>query len=348
MSSSEATDPLATLRSCLFINVARIGDTLFATPAMRAVAAAYPDCLIDALAHPKRAEVLEGLPFLNSVGTITKNSAPWRGWLGHRRYDYAFVYGNDEPLTTYALRVAKRVVAFRQERDAITRKLYRCVEEPTTLTMHAVLQRLLLTDAAGIAPASKRIAYEPTRGEIAWARARLAADIPAGAAPLVGLHVATFPTKTFRRWPIDCFASLAERIIAAWPNAHFLIYGGDEEPERVRWLKDRLAERATLYAGSLSLRETGAIMGLTDLYVGLDTGPTHIMSAFDIPLVILHHCRIPGRYVAPLGHPLCESIDHPRLDSGDCTDDAPMSEISVDTVMAAVARVLTDRRFGPP
>jgi heptosyltransferase-3 len=346
MSSSGATDPLPPPKSCLFINVARIGDTLFATPAMRAVAAAYPDCLIDALAHPKRAEVLEGLPFLNSVGTITKNSAPWRGWFGRHRYDYAFVYGNDEPLTAYALRAAKRVVAFRHTRDAVNRALYRCIEEPATLTMHAVLQRLLLTDAVGIAPASQRIAYEPTPGEKARARTRLAADVPAGAAPLVGLHVATFPMKTFRRWPIECFAGLAEKITSAWPHAHFLIYGGDEEPERVRWLKDHLAERATLYAGSLSLRETGAVMSQTDLYVGLDTGPTHIMSAFDIPLVVLHHCRIPGRYVAPLGHPLCESIDHPRLGKGDCTDDAPMSEISVDTVMAAVTRLLAGRTFG--
>lgn len=348
MSSSGETETLPPPKSCLFINVARIGDTLFATPAMRAVAAAYPDCRIDALAHPKRAEVLEGLPFLDSLGSITKTGAPWRGRFGRHRYDYAFAYGNDEALIAYALRVAKRVVAFRQESDAINRALYRCVEEPAPLTMHAVLQRLLLTDAVGIAPAGMRIAYEPTPGEKAWARTRLAADIPAGGAPLVGLHVATFPTKTFRRWPIECFAGLAERISGAWPHAHFLIYGGDEEPERVRWLKDQLAERATLYAGTLSLRETGALMSLTDLYVGLDTGPSHIMSAFDIPMVMLHHCRIPGRYVAPLDHPRCEALDHPRLAAGTCTDDALMSEITVDAVLAAVCRVLADRRFGRP
>lgn len=346
MSLSNTTETLPPPKSCLFINVARIGDTLFATPAMKAVAVAYPECRIDALAHPKRVEVLEGLPFLNSLGTITKISAPWRGRFGSHRYDYAFVYGNDEPLITYALRVAKHVVAFRQRRDAINRALYRCVEEPAPLTMHAVLQRLLLTDAVDITPASLRIAYEPTPGERARAKTRLAADIPAGVSPLVGLNVATFPMKTFRRWPIDCFASLADRITSAWPHAHFLIYGGNEEPERVRWLKNQLAERATLYAGSLSLRETGAIMSLTDLYVGLDTGPTHIMSAFDIPLIVLHHCLIPGRYVAPLGHPLCEAIDHPRLVGGNCADDAPMSEITVDTVMAAVCRVMDSRTSG--
>src|SRR2546427_7395130 len=64
--------------SFLFINVARIGDTLLATPAMRAIATAHPGCRITALAHPKRAEVLRGLSFVARVGGITKNTAPWR------------------------------------------------------------------------------------------------------------------------------------------------------------------------------------------------------------------------------------------------------------------------------
>src|SRR5258706_318255 len=46
---------------------------------MRAIATAHPGCRITALAHPKRAEVLRGLPFVARVGGITKNTAPWRG-----------------------------------------------------------------------------------------------------------------------------------------------------------------------------------------------------------------------------------------------------------------------------
>jgi heptosyltransferase-3 len=328
--------------SFLFINVARIGDTLFATPAMRAVAAARPGCHITALAHPKRAEVLEGLPFVEHVGGITKKTAPWRGRFGGRRYDYALVYGFDAALVAYALRVADRVVAFRQKDDVLNRRLYRCVEVPPPQSKHAVPFRLSLTDAIAIPPAGRRLAYQVTPGEDASARARLAADVPRGASPLVGLHVATFPKKTFRRWPIEHFALLAERIIGQWPGAHFLIYGGNEEPERTRWLKERLAARATHYAGRLSLRETGALMSLTDLYVGLDTGPTYVMSAFDIPLVVLYHCRIPSRYVAPLDHPCCYVLDHPRLDRDDCTEETSMSEIAVETVYAAVQKALAE------
>src|SRR5437879_3935934 len=128
--------------SFLFINVARIGDTLLATPAMRAIASAYPGCRITALAHPKRAEVLHGLPFLAHIGGITKNTAPWRGRLGGRRHDYAVVYGFDEALVAYALLAADRVVAFRQRDEALNRRLYRCVDEPPAWTEHAVAHRL--------------------------------------------------------------------------------------------------------------------------------------------------------------------------------------------------------------
>src|SRR5437773_1580191 len=130
-----------------FAPVARIGDTLLTTPAMRAITSAYPGCHITALAHPKRAEVLQGLPFLAHIGGITKNTAPWRGRFGGRSYDYALVYGFDEALVAYALRVAGSVVAFRQRSEALNRRLYRCVDEPPAGTENAVARCLRLTTA---------------------------------------------------------------------------------------------------------------------------------------------------------------------------------------------------------
>lgn len=327
--------------SILFIAVSRIGDTLFATPAMRAVAAAYPGCHITALAHPKRAEVLQGLPFVACVGGITKKTAPWRGRIGGHRYDYALVYGFDEPLVAYALRVAKRVVAFRQKSAALNRRLYRCVEIPPFQSEHAVMHHLRLSAALNMASSGRRIAYRVLPDEAAAARARLAVDVPVDAGPLIGLQVASFPTKDYRNWPAEYFASLAQAICAEWPGAHFLIYGGAEEQARTRWLKEQLDARATLYAGRLTLRETAALMSLTDLYIGVDTGPTHIMSAFDIPIVGLYHCLSSSRLTGPLDHPCLYALDHPRT-GRDCTEQTPMSEISIEAVLAQVRRALAE------
>lgn len=327
--------------SFLVINVSRIGDTLLATPAIRAVAAAYPGASITVLAHPNRVEVIRALPFVSTVGTITKRSAPWRGRFGRPRYDYALVYGFDEPLVAYALRVAGKVVAFRQKDPRLNKQLQHAVDVPVFQSEHSARQQLRLPAALGIAPSGLRVAYEVTPHESRAARQRLASDIPAETTPLIGLQVASFPTKSYRDWPVENFASLAVKILERWPQAHFLIYGGNEETTRVRWLKQQLGARATLYAGKLTLRETGAIMSLTDLYLGVDTGPTHIMSAFDIPLVGLYHCLSSSRLTGPLEHPQLYAIDHPQL-GHECTEVTPMADITVESVLDKVGRALRE------
>lgn len=293
------------------------------------------------LAHPKRAEVLRHLSYVTQLDDISKRRAPFMGRIGPRAFDYALVYGFDAPLVAYALRVARRVVAFRQKSEALNRKLHRAVEAPAFQGEHSVLQYLRLPAALGIPPAGLRLAYHVSDAEREWAHARLAQDTPRGASPLIGLQVASFPTKGYRDWPVEHFARLADTLSEDWPRAHFLIYGGGKERDRTGWLVSRLGARATLYAGRLTLRQTAAIMSLTNLYIGVDTGPTHIMSAFDIPLVGLYHCFSPSRLIGPLDHPCFFPVDHPRPYR--CPTDTAMAEISVDAVAATVRAALAHR-----
>jgi len=330
---------LADALSFLVINVSRIGDTLLATPAIRAIARAYPGARIDALCHPKRADILKHLPSIRRVGAITKHTALARGWLPGRRYDYALVYGFDGALVHYGLRAAKKVVAFHQASETLDQRLHRAVEVPAFQSEHSVLQLLRLPAALGIEPAGLRLDYRVTQEERARAKGRLERDAPYGCRPLIGLQVASFPTKSYRDWPVESFAALCDRILGQWTRAHFLIYGGAEERARTSWLGERLGPRATLYAG-LCLRETAAVMSLTDLFVGVDTGPTHMMSAFDVPLVGLYHCHAPSRLIGALDHPCFYPIDHPR--PYPCATDVPMAEIPVETVLAGVLRALAD------
>ena len=140
-------------RDILYINVSRIGDTLLVTPAVRAVAARWPRARIHLLAHPKREEVVRYLPFVYRTGGIEKQRARFIGRLPGKSYDLAFVCNFDTALIQYALRVARRVVAFRQRDEALNRRLYRVVEHPALQTMHAVDIQLLLPAAVGAARA---------------------------------------------------------------------------------------------------------------------------------------------------------------------------------------------------
>ncbi|MFA4970820.1 MAG: glycosyltransferase family 9 protein, partial [Sulfuritalea sp.] len=117
-----------------------------------------------------------------------------------------------------------------------------------------------------------------------------------------------------------------------------LIFGGELEQERTAALATELGGAATLCAGRLTLRQTAALMNRVDLYVGVDTGPTHIMGALHRPMVALYHGYSPSRVLAPLDHPCLYAIDHPLADR--CTPEAAMADIGVDHVWQVVEQAL--------
>lgn len=323
--------------SILVINVSRIGDTLLVTPALRALAKAWPAARLDFLGHPAREEVIRHLPFVANVGSITKNRAPFLGRLGASRYELALVYGFDRPLVAYALRVADRVVAFRQGDAALDARLSPPVERPGFQALHSAEMSLVLTRALGVPDAGLRLAYAVTADESRVAKDLLQKSGLSGT-PLVGLQVASFPTKGYRDWPLDRFEALCRRIAERWPGAAFVFLGGDLEKEKTARLAARFPGRARSFAGELTLRESAALMNELDLYVGVDTGPTHIMGALEAPMVALYHCYSPSRLLKPLGRERCYVVDHPRGEG--CSPETPMAEIPVDAVWSRVLEAL--------
>lgn len=339
--SAQPLDGLEAPRRILVINVARIGDTLLVTPALRALAKKWPQAAITFLGHPKRVEVMQHLPFLAAIGPISKHRAPWRGWLSRAHWDLALVYGFDRALVAYALRVARRVVAFRQDKPALDEKLLRCVEPPPFQSDHAVLMRLSLIRALGVPDAGLRLSYTVTADERVGARALLAKLRLNEARPLVGLQVRAFPTKAWRDWPIEHFAALCRRIAERWPGAHFLLFGGAEDRIRTEELVKLLPEKAISLAGLLSVRESAAVMNELGLFIGLDSGPTHIVGALESPMIGLYHCLTPSRLIKPLERPGCHVVDHPRAEG--CNAETPMGDISVDAVWDKTLQALSAR-----
>ena len=342
----------AAAKRVLVINVTRIGDTLLATPALRAIARFFPNAGITCLGHPKRVEVIKHLPYLRKVGGITKRHALYRGWsdvLRGPEYDWAFVWGDDAALIRYALRKARHVVAGRQPDDLLNRRLFHAVQLPPRPGVHAVAWSLALPQAVGIPADGHRLDYQVTAEESAWAVARLAEDGIARdtQGPIVGMQVASFPTKRYRDWPIEHFIELTKRIIARWPGARFVLYGGTDDKPRTLQLAAQAQGKAVNYAGRLTLRETVAIMQQTDLFIGVDTGPTHLFSALQKPMVALYHPSLPSALFKPLQHSALHAIDHP-LAGPDAASTIPIGDIQVDKVFAAVADALERRPSSHP
>ena len=338
------------VKRILIINVTRIGDTLLNTPAIRAIARHFPNAAITCLGHAKRVEVLNHLPYLTKVGEIDKRSALYRGRLGNligsftgERYDWAFVWGHDEALHQYALRKADRVVGYAQKSEALNKRLYHAAIEPKLYSLHGVAMQLALPHSVGIVANDYGLDYVATGRELQAAKAqfaRLTSEPGMNPKPLIGLQVASFPTKAYRDWPIEQFIALGVRVIKSYPHAHFCLFGGPDDRERTAIFKNLLPDNTTVYAGELSLRETAAIMHELDLYIGVDTGPTHLFGALGKPMVAMYHPTLPSSLYKPLQHPALYVVDHPLAGiTADAT--VPMADITVDMVWERVADALS-------
>ena len=101
--------------------------------------------------------------------------------------------------------------------------------------------------------------------------------------PLVAIHPGGSPVHPGKRWDIDRFAGLSDKIIEKW-NAYVLLVGGKVEQEMVPGL-ERLMKHRLLLAVDQPLRNTAALLEKCDLLVSNDTGLSHVASAVGTPLI---------------------------------------------------------------
>ncbi|MBF0308235.1 MAG: glycosyltransferase family 9 protein [Magnetococcales bacterium] len=319
----------------LVIQTARIGDTLLVTPTVRLLKEAYPQAHLTFMGHPDRVALLEHLPFVDRLQAFRPKLAPLLGHLAGVRWDLALVYGHHAPTLRYALRRAKRVIAFRQPDDSLNARLQPAVAEPAE-PLHAVEERLLLSQPLGLRAENLKLAYQVSPDEARqaqqWLESTAGPNLPR---PLVGLQLRSFPTKAYRDWPLDHFMTLAHRLLGAYPQAGLVILGGAESRETARIFQARFPGRCLVAAGNFSLRQSAALMARLDLYIGVDTGPSHLAGALGIPMVVLYHCRFPGHLLCPRQHDNLSVVEHPAR-QGSCSEKTSMAEIAADRVWSEV------------
>lgn len=341
MNSSNSSNSSRGAASVLAVVVARIGDTLLATPALRALRNHAGHLAV--LAHPRRMEVLENLDFIDALGGITKAGAAWKGHWPSRRHDVAICYGRDAALLRYCMRVSRQTVAFDYpELRGMDGAKIRRVPVPVESSLHAVRERLLLAEAVGARADDLRLAYVVSNEERVAARAWLAGEIPGyagGAQRLIGLQPRSFPTKAHRDWPVSNFVELARLLAHSDPHCRMVLLGDGAAAALAPEFEQVLPGRCVVAAGRFSLRQSAAVMSLLSLYVGVDTGPTHIAGALGIPMVALYHPAYPGRNLQPLENPNCIAIAHPATSAGSPME-AHMSGIGVDAVWNAARGLL--------
>lgn len=344
------------VKRVLAIHVARIGDTLLTTAALRHLSHIYPGAQIDFMGHAKRIEVLEGLPYIHKLASISKKSAKLKGWcakfMGRKPYDLAFVWGHDAELVAYARRVSKRVVISRQLDEAANLMADQVVEFPndTNLLSEAedkpLVQWILDVVEQGTQTKAENLYtdYVVTAAESAEAKALLAQYTDNAQPQYIGLVVESHPAGAHRDWPIENFVALAQQLASEGADRVFVLIGGSLSDAKVAALHHVLGDRLINLSGKLSLRQSAAVINALDLYVAVDTGPSHIAAAVGTPSVVMFHCMRAGEYLlAPRYPERLTIVNHPTARLA-CSFETPMHAVGVKWVLAAARAQLAGGR----
>jgi len=160
--------------------------------------------------------------------------------------------------------------------------------------------------------------------------------------PLVVMHPGA--AWEHKRWPVELHAELAGRLTRDL-GATVFVTGSNSERELAERVMTRGA-RGRVVAGEYDLLLLAALLELADVYVGADTGITHLATLVGTPTVVLFGPGDPRRFGPPRAS---DVVVYHRQDCSPCSqttcdrDSACMRAITVDEVEAAVRRFLDVR-----
>lgn len=324
----------------LVVRLSALGDVLLATPAVRALAARFPEARIDWLVEAPYVPLLEGNPHARPVAYAKRGvDAGVRGLLGLRRELAARGYDlvvdlQDKPKTRLFHGLAPQCVAFRKRTPGEALRSLFTAERPL-VRAHAVDLFLEALAPLGVEPRGRELEL---RLPASAAAPSVGQDRPlAGLAP--GARWAT------KRWAPERFAEVA-RGLAARGYAPVLLGGPGDAAEfaRVRAAAPELVFQDT---AGLDVRGLALAIARCRVVVANDSGPVHIASALGVPVVAVFGPTSPARWrplsprsevvAAGLACSPCSNHGGERCPLGhlDC-----LGRIEAAAVLAAVERVV--------
>jgi len=336
-----------------------LGDLAMATPTLRAMRKHFgPEARLVGIMRPYLAEVLGGTDWLTEQWFFDPRARDrrLRNWalsrrMRRERFDLAVLLTNSlrTALVARLAGVPRRLGYVRYGRGPLlTDRLYPQRDGRRIRTSPVVFTYLALAEAVGCPPESPRLELATTEedersADLVWTRLGMRD----------ARRVVTFNCSGAyggaKLWPVEHFARLA-RLVVRRLDHDVLVMCGPNEREVARDIVQRSdSDRVFSMADQpLGLGTAKACIRRGRLMVSTDSGPKHVAAALGKPLVGLHGPFLPelshnptqraerlildldcagcGKRVCPLGHHRC------------------MKELSVETVYAAVLRLLDQER----
>lgn len=342
-------------RSILVIKLCCIGDVLMATPTLRALRQRFPEAHIAMMVSSWAKVAVQNNPNLDEVvdcGPVEEISKPLTYFsllrtVKRRRFDCCLVLERSPRLTVFPFLagIPEHSGLDSFGRGFALRRRVLCDRLKPEVELYLDVAREL-----GCEPESPWLEFHPTATDREVAGRLLESLGLPGEGPLVAVHVGGGSNPGMelaaKRWPPERFAALADRLVEERGATVLVLGAAKDRPIAGKVLAETKHELVDL-VGRLDIGEVAALCGHCSLYIGNDTGVTHLAAAVGAPVVAIYGPSSPVMY-KPYG-PRTETVwrdagCNPCFRFGtfnrECHEIRCIEAVTVDDVWEAAERLL--------
>ena len=268
----------------LVVTTTALGDSLWATPAIRALKTSHPTCFLSVLTSPIGKEVLSDNPYVDKVFTLQKphilSLIKTFIQLKKKPIDKVFIFHTSQRMILpfcYLLH-PQEIIGTAGINKGLDKLLTTALKQKPE---HEIQRRLKIVQAPKTAYPLLQIFLSATDKEHAssFIQSRCSTDSPY----IIGMHPGA--KDKFKQWPPECFIELGNRLKQSL-KCSIIITGSPHEKE----LTEQIAKKIP---GAIALTEKVPVKTLAglieklDLFITNDTGPMHVAFAMQTPTVSL-------------------------------------------------------------
>lgn len=326
----------------LIVTTTALGDTLWATPAVRAIKNQYPQAFIGVLTSKTGLELLKHDPSVDELYLLKEpvlfTYFSLKKKLTEKKFSLVLVFHTSQRLTVplIASIQANKIIGSKTEGKGWDHLF---TEKVPIKDEHEIERRLSICEKIGVKTADKTLKYFALKDENEKAKKYLKKIIPLKKGPIIAIHPGA--KDFYKCWPKEYFKKLAKNLHERC-DCHILITGSKEE----HFLMDFIASsssKSIAIKEPLSLRFFAALINNVDLIITNDTGPMHLACSQNVPTIAVFSPTDPskcGPYQAASGSVLYKPKTCTPCLKRKCREPFCLRQISVESVLDLAAKKL--------